>query len=264
MNIIVLGAWGGEFGDRRSSAYRIDDTLLVDCGGGVLTQSIEQMSRIAAVYLTHAHLDHVYGLPLMLDVRAARTLDALAVHGSADTLAILRRDLFGGGLWPDYERLPRPESPFLRLVEVPIGEEFRVAGLRVLPFPAVHSIPATGCRVTDDAGVSVLFSGDTGPGSGAMPLAREGQARALFVEVSLPDRLRHLALRTGHLTPALIVDDLRSFPRDLRVLVIHRKPAVADEVDRDLEPLLREFPNLSIAEQGRTYTFEPWNPPRAP
>src|SRR6266568_5219677 len=65
MVIRVLGSAGAELPDFNPPAFLVDDILLLDAGtiGAVL--SAAEQERIRHVFLTHAHLDHVRGIPFL-------------------------------------------------------------------------------------------------------------------------------------------------------------------------------------------------------
>ncbi|OZA25410.1 MAG: 3',5'-cyclic-nucleotide phosphodiesterase, partial [Hydrogenophilales bacterium 17-64-11] len=67
MKLTVLGCSGGIGSGRHTTSLLVDDDALIDAGSGLTTLDFEQLLKIDHVFLTHAHLDHVLGLPLLLD-----------------------------------------------------------------------------------------------------------------------------------------------------------------------------------------------------
>jgi len=67
MKLRVLGSAGAEFPDFRPPAFLIDDSLLLDAGtiSAVLTE--EEQWQIRSIFITHAHLDHIRGIPALAD-----------------------------------------------------------------------------------------------------------------------------------------------------------------------------------------------------
>jgi 3',5'-cyclic-nucleotide phosphodiesterase len=45
----------------------VDDDVLIDAGTGIGDLSLEDQKAIRHVFLTHAHLDHIAGLPMFID-----------------------------------------------------------------------------------------------------------------------------------------------------------------------------------------------------
>ena len=67
MKLRVLGCSGGIGGRHlRTSSFLVDHDILIDAGTGVAELSIAELAAIDHVFLTHAHLDHIASLPLMM------------------------------------------------------------------------------------------------------------------------------------------------------------------------------------------------------
>ncbi|MBH5367077.1 ribonuclease Z [Bradyrhizobium glycinis] len=75
--------------------------VLVDCGEGTQRQLLRSgagFRRLDRILLTHAHLDHVLGIPgLFSTLGLRRTSETMTVHGGAGTLDLVARML--AGLW---------------------------------------------------------------------------------------------------------------------------------------------------------------------
>ena len=67
MQVRILGCSGGIGANLRTTSLLIDNDILIDCGTGVGDLSIEEMSKIRHIFLTHSHLDHIACLPLLAD-----------------------------------------------------------------------------------------------------------------------------------------------------------------------------------------------------
>ena len=67
MKVRVLGCSGAIARDCRTTAFLVDEHILVDAGTGVGDLTVDEMLAIDHVLLTHCHLDHIAALPLMLD-----------------------------------------------------------------------------------------------------------------------------------------------------------------------------------------------------
>jgi len=75
--------------------------ILIDCGEGTQRQLLRSgagFRRLDRILLTHAHLDHVLGLPGLFSTLGLRqNADVTTVHGAAGTLDIVIRML--AGIW---------------------------------------------------------------------------------------------------------------------------------------------------------------------
>jgi phosphoribosyl 1,2-cyclic phosphate phosphodiesterase len=117
-------------------------SLVIDTGPDFRQQMLrENITRLDAVILTHAHRDHTSGID---DVRAYNFLQSMnmPVFGTTETLNQIKNDfsyIFG----PDnYPGLPRLD---LRPVN---DEPFDVNGITITPLPVLHlRLPVLGFRI---------------------------------------------------------------------------------------------------------------------
>lgn len=95
--------------------------ILVDCGEGTQRQLLRSgagLRRLHRLLLTHAHFDHILGIPgLCSTLRLGQSEELLTVHGGPDTLDLVVRML--AGLWGE-GRAPIP----LRLEPLTPGRFF--------------------------------------------------------------------------------------------------------------------------------------------
>ena len=182
--------------------YTPSEALLVDCAGSPLHKILRagvDGKRLRWVIITHAHVDHIYGLPSLIHslwLTGRQTL--LTIYALPEPAAIIRRytDLFpihGSGAFPleIVEIEPRPEVPVL---------EGRT--LRVEASPVEHSIQNSALRVTFAAKGergTVVYSSDTKPSAAVVTLARE--ADILVHEATFGGQI-HEETRYGHSTAA--------------------------------------------------------------
>lgn len=256
MKLRILGCSGAEFPGFFSSAFLLGDSVLLDAGtvGAVLTE--EEQWRIRHIFVTHAHLDHIKGIPLLADNVIVRNLQhQIVVHGTSEVLNSIKQHLMNNVIWPDFSQLPTPASAVIRYQELPPGEEVTIEGLQIRATPVNHSVPAVAYTVRE-AEVTLTYTGDTGPTFALWHELSEaaGPIDALLVEVSFPNELEELALLTGHLTTNLLaieLNKLKVLPR--RLLVTHPKPQYYDTIKTELAGLT--FPNLELLKEGNRYRF---------
>ena len=67
MNLRVLGCSGSIALDNRTTSFLLDEHVLVDAGTGVGDLTLDELAAIDHIILTHSHLDHVLGIPLIAD-----------------------------------------------------------------------------------------------------------------------------------------------------------------------------------------------------
>ena len=167
------------------------DRVLVDCGEGTQRQLLRSgagFRRLDRLLLTHAHFDHVLGIPgLLSTLRLQQSADTMAIHGGPSTLEIIARML--AGFWG--EGTAPISLDFVPLVE---GRIVDAGQFTIDCFPVRH-------RDTDSFGFSF-----------------ESQVRRHL----LPDRLSALGVPDGPVrkvlaegTPATLEDGWTIDPEDV-------------------------------------------------
>lgn len=224
MRIQVLGCSGGMGDARHTTSYLVDDDILVDAGTGLTTLSRDAIRCIDHVFLTHAHLDHVLCLPLLLDSVAGERERPVTVHAIPEVIAVLKEHLFNWRLWPDFAVLPTPEDAFMRYQPIEIGVPSRLGTREFTAVPAVHVVPAVGYLMRGARG-SYLFSGDTtrNPALWSIANATPGLLH-VGVECSFQDNELELARSSKHYCPSLLAADLAGLRKDVQVWITHLKP----------------------------------------
>lgn len=229
----------------------IDDTVAIDTGGLPYLPSIAAQRRVGHVCLTHSHIDHVGGLPLFLENVYCPDSPSPTIHASEATWNSLKQDLFNDRVWPDLDRIGGDQLTFYHRQIVAAHRPFAAGPLQVTPIPLAHVVPTLGYAVTGSSG-AVLFAWDTAPFADlAEMIAAIPDLRVLFIDASFPNRLQWLADESGHFTPQRLRPLVEQLPKSIRVVAVHLKPAVHDEVAAELQQL--PLPNLEIARRDAVY-----------
>jgi len=235
------------------SSYLVGDEIVIDGGSIGLQADLELQRRVRHLFLTHAHLDHVASLPLLVENVHAPGPACVELLASAGTLAAVRQDLFNGRVWPDFFALSTPAERFITATTLEPLVTVERAGCRITPVP-VHHGTDTLAMVVDDGDSCVAFAADTGPTDLLWEeLTRRPTLRAVFLECSFPEAFAGLAARSGHLSPATFATQAARLPAGVRTLVIHRKAAHAETIAAELAA--RELPGVELAVPGRRYDF---------
>jgi len=250
----VLGCSGGELPGHRTTCFLVDDKLAVDAGALTGSLSLEALTALDDILITHSHFDHVKDVPLLADLLVGRRKKPVRIHASRACARTLRESVFNDELWPDFTRIPDTRRPVLEIVPFDPTKPFRVGKYRVTPVPVCHPVESVG-YVLSDGHASVVFSGDTGPTTRLWKRVNtEKKLRAIFMELSFPSRLQGLADVSGHLTPSTLASELTKIERDGQpVLLYHLKPAFMAELERELHDL--RLDNVRILERGEEFVF---------
>ncbi|MCG3136157.1 MAG: Ribonuclease BN [Planctomycetes bacterium] len=243
MRVRVLGCSGGCAPGRAPSCYMLDDGIVVDAGAMATALTVEEQQQVTDVLLTHAHWDHVRDLPLATINRGAGA-KTLRLHGLAETIRAVRTHLMNGEVWFQAFDLPSADTPFVSAKTVKPGDVFRAGRYTVHCVEVPHTVPAVS-YLFDDGTSSLLMNADTGGGIAAgrpsifANLPKSSPLRAVFLEASFPNRMREFAVMTGHLTPAMLGEEVACLPRDVDVIVTHLKPGFETEMAREIADLGR-------------------------
>jgi len=225
MEIRILGCSGGIGGaGRRTTALLVDSDILIDCGTGVGDLSLDALLAVNHVFLTHAHLDHVALLPMLIDSIADQRSIPLVVYGLPETLQALREHIFNWTIWPDFSSLPSADSAVLRFQSICVGEMIQLGERTISVLPARHSVPAVGYYLKDGR-AGLAFTGDTGLSDELIDaLNALPDLRYLVVETAFPEVMRSKAESSSHLYPSALRDLLLRLQVSPEVYITHLKP----------------------------------------
>lgn len=236
------------------SCFVVDDLVAIDAGSLAMATNSAQKKQIRDVILSHAHLDHIAGLPLYIDDLFATLRRPITVHASREVIEILERDIFNWSVYPRFSELENDNGKVMKYLPFEIEEEFSVKHLRVKAVNVNHNVPSVGFVVSDGKTTFALTS-DTAEMDGFwQTLNAEKNLSALLVECAFPNELEELARVSYHLTPKTLKKELDkiSHPNCL-IYVINIKPMYRDEIVRQIEELNLE--NLQILEVGQVYEW---------
>ncbi len=244
MKFEVLGCSGGvSNATHHTSAFLIDDDLLLDCGTGVMQLDLDRMRKLRHIFLTHAHLDHFVSLPFLLDIRCNEPHDPVTVYATAETITLLKTHVFNDQIWPDFTKLPDPSHPHLRFEEVAIGQSIRIGKSRIAPHPARHTISCVSYMIEHE-GRKLFYSGDTATSPEMLEAIQTLTDRDyLIIETTFTDEQCELAHHSLHLCPrtlAEIIDALNTSPT---ILITHHKPGHGEKI---MDQITRHLPRHDI------------------
>lgn len=239
MRVRVLGCSGGIAKDCRTTSFLLDHDLLVDAGTGVGDLTLDEMARIDHVLLTHAHLDHVAALPLMIDGVAAQRSKPVQVHALQATIDALKSHIFNNIIWPDFSRIPTPATPYISFHPLALGQIVELAGKRVEVLPALHTVPAVGYAVAGGPQGSWVFTGDTAHHPALWQRLNRIDVAMLVIEMAFSDHDAGLAQRSLHLCPQSLAQGLACIEpgRNYPIYFAHLKPAQKAQIMAEAQAL---------------------------
>jgi cAMP phosphodiesterase len=222
----------------------VDNDVLIDAGTGIGDLELEDLDSIRHVFLTHAHLDHVAGLPMLVDHVFDEDFDTpVTVYAREETLRAVQDHLFNGIIWPDFTRLPSPENPLLRWHVTSPGDTIRIGHRDFYAVDVMHTVPSLGFTVQNSGGVFAV-SGDTKTNETLWPVLNAcDDLKVLVIEVSFPDEMEDLAVDAGHYTPKTLTADLRRLNHEPEIWLTGMKPG---EEQRIYDQVLDAAPGKNI------------------
>lgn len=240
MKIRVLGCSGAEFPGNNSPSFLLNDEIVFDAGSITNVLDEKAQLRIKNIFITHAHLDHISGIPFLADnIIVSRKRHKVSILSIAPVIRTIKQHLFNSSLWPDFTIIPNPEHAILDLVRLKIGSPVAAGRYTVTPYKVNHTVPAVGYFVEDQKlGKSFFYTGDTGPSSETWEKIGQRKMAFIIIEVSFPNSMKEIALKTGHLTPQMLRTDLlriKNLPE--RIFISHIKPQYAKRIKKELDVL---------------------------
>ncbi len=224
MQIKILGCSGGIGGDMRTTSILVDDDVLIDAGTGVGDLSLDALLKIDHIFVTHSHLDHIVSIPLLLDTVMGLRAEPITVHATLEVINILKQHVFNWLIWPNFNLIPDPATPFLKYHEICVGNGVRINSKTITAVPANHVIPAVGYQI-DSGKSSLVFTGDT---AGSLAFWHEvnqiNNLKVLIIETAFSNAELELARLSKHLCPATLADELTHLQSQPEVYITHLKP----------------------------------------
>ncbi len=244
MRIRTLGCSGGIGAGSRTSAMLIDNDVLIDAGTGIGDLGLSDLHEIRHVFLTHAHLDHIAGLPMLIDANFEEDFEMpVTVYAREETLEAIKAHLFNDVIWPDFARIPDPDRAILQYVVCNPGDTISICHRDFNAIDVNHSVPSLGFTVQNSGGVFAV-SGDTKTNETLWPaLNAVDDLRVLVIEVSFPNEQESLATTAGHYCPVTMCRDLRRLRHNPEIWLTGMKPG---QEARILEQVVQAAPDKNI------------------
>ncbi len=236
------------------ACFVIDDCVAIDAGSLAMAAAGKQKELIRDIILTHAHLDHIAGLPLFIDDLFAKLKVPVSVYATNDVIEVLERNIFNWDIYPNFAELTNQNGAVLKYCPFETGENFLVKHLSVKSIKVNHKVPTVGFVISDEK-TTFAISSDTSEMNGFWDVINsEKNLDALLIECAFPDELKDLAQVSHHLTPKMLFNELKKFDcKNCPIYVINIKPMYFEEVVRQVENLGVE--NLEILQVGKIYEF---------
>ncbi len=250
----TFGQDGSASPGQHLTCFIIDGRVAIDAGSLGMAATPEHRENVRDVVLTHAHLDHIAGLPLFIDDLFSFLKEPIRIHAAPSVIEVLERDVFNWDVYPRFSELTNDNGPVIEYVPFPASSEFSAAHLSVRAIGVNHKVPSVGFVVSDGK-AKIAITGDTAEMDIFWSeIAEEEDLSALLVECAFPNEMADLAQVSHHLTPERLAGELEKFgDRNCPVYCVNIKPMFRETVIKQLAELSGTGPE--ILEVGRIYEF---------
>lgn len=253
-SIKILGCSGSIGEQGYTTSLLINQDILIDAGSGLLNQSISNLKKINQIYVTHSHLDHVLGIPLLADAVGNVRSKPIEILGHTDTITSLKKYIFNHKIWPDFSQLPTKAKPFIKYKLIKHLATHKLSDVTITPFLVNHTVTCFGYRVSSKTG-SVIFSGDTGPSKNLIDMINTTpDCKAVIIDVSFQNSRLKLANASKHFTPKQLIADLQKIKVKQNIFITHQKPG-------DEQKIITEFKshktihNIKLLKRNQIFKF---------
>ncbi|MCP4492240.1 MAG: 3',5'-cyclic-nucleotide phosphodiesterase [Gammaproteobacteria bacterium] len=241
MQIKILGCSGGIGANLRTTSFLIDYDVLIDAGTGLGDLPLNQMTEIRHIFLSHSHMDHFVGLPLLADSMFGMHDEPIVVHAMQETIDALRQHIFNWVIWPDFTVLPTPERPSLDFKVMHPGEKLMIRSREFEMIAVNHTVPSAGYCVRGKKGTAA-FSGDTTTNDTLWDVLNGyDEVDLLFVEAAFSNSDIEISKLSKHYCPSLLGEDILKLKHRPEVWLTHFKPGAEDLIYRECVDAMPDF-----------------------
>jgi len=252
MKIKVLGCSGAKFPGHNIPGFLLNNGIVFDAGSitGVLSEKAQL--KIKNIFITHAHFDHTRSIPFLADnITIGENKHEITIISISPVVKTIKRHLFNSSVWPDFTIIPNPDNAIINFIELKAGKSIKINDYVITPYKVNHTVPAVGYLVEDKKERRFFYTGDTGPTHETWEKIGDKQIHCLIIDVSFPNSMEEMALKTGHLTPHLLQKELLTIrPTPERTYITHIKPQYFKTIKTELHGL--KMKNLKLLKDGET------------
>lgn len=230
MELRVLGCSGGIGEQLRTTSLLLNSEILIDAGTGLGDLTLQEMTAVRHIFLTHSHLDHLAGLPLLIDSIFDQIKTPIVIHAQEPTLKAVQDHIFNNVIWPDFSVLPSRENPVLAYNTVTPGETSTFGDLSIQMVPVRHVVPAVG-YIIRTSNHCVAFSGDTSTNDTFWEaLNAQERLDTLVVEAAFTNADIELSRQACHYCPSSLAADLGKLRHKPKIYLSHHKPGAENKI----------------------------------
>lgn len=234
-------------------SFLVNDRLSIDAGALAFHLTGEQLLAVNDILLTHVHLDHIASLPFIFSEMFTDIVKPVKIHASAADIDRLMAHVFNNVIWPNFTKIRNAHGDLLEFIPFQHNVPFELIGLTCTAVPVTHTVETCGVVLQDDHSC-VAFTSDTGITDAFWHhLNQLDRLDAVFVDVAFDNALEGVANASQHLTPRLLVEELKKLHRPTQILAVNLKPVCREIVTAEVNAL--GLPNVHVAHLDVEYSW---------
>ncbi|HWL08174.1 MAG TPA: MBL fold metallo-hydrolase [Planctomicrobium sp.] len=252
IHVELLGTGGYYANDRRHTPCVLfpELSLALDGGSSLFRIADRLKSSELRLFLTHAHLDHIVGLPYLLMPLLLKKLDRVTLHGTQETLDAVHNHLLSTPVFP---------------VAIPWECEV-ISGTGSLALDSQHTLfwqplpshPGGSMayrieQVQESRKTIVSYITDTTVDGTYTAFIH--QSDLLIHECNFPDQCAELAEKSGH-SIASDVAHLAVTAQVRQMVVVHVDPSVKEEDPVGIPEMRLIFPDTQLGVDGLMFDVD--------
>ena len=261
MRFQVLGCSGAIGDGHHTTSFLIDDDIALDAGTGLGRLALDELCKIDHVFLSHAHMDHIALLPMLVDATLSLRDKPITVYGLEATLAALSDHVFNWQLYPDFRKISAHGYASVKFQAIEPGETLDVASARgnqsrrLCPIAVNHSVPAVGYHLSSGGGSMVVATDMTVSDAFWPPVNAINDLQYLLIETSFQNARLNLCEVSGHLCPSLLEGELAKLEGGPEITIVHMKPSARRQIEQEISALDTDF-TIHFARDGDVLEFQ--------
>jgi ribonuclease BN (tRNA processing enzyme) len=258
MEIKVLGCYGNNLLDKKTTSLVINKTIAIDAGAITSSLALNEQIILDHILITHSHLDHIKDLAFLGDNVINRRDTPIKLYGEANTLKAISNHYFNNIIWPDFTKIPDEKNPVFEYREIKANDKIKINGLEIKAVKTKHTVPSVSYFIRDYKN-TVCHITDTGLSKEIWKeVNKEENLKAIFIEASFPSEMKDLATASKHLTPYDLIEELGKVnirEKEIDVYVYHLKPLYLAKLEHEITKLSKKGFNIMLMKQGEIINY---------